>query len=150
MDGIGFDLNPYHVPYYCSKCKGVMVFKGVGEYQCEECKNVEYDDFGKVRLYIETHRGANAVQIEAATGVSQKTIRLMLKENRLEISSDSKSFLYCEMCQKPIRSGRLCASCEKSFHERLEDTNRKRMKIAGFGTGNTEDAKGARRFERED
>ena len=81
------EMDPYHRPSFCSKCGGVMVFGGVGEYHCEDCKNIEYDDFGKVRLFIEQNRGATAVQIEESTGVKQKTIRQMLRENRLEITT---------------------------------------------------------------
>ena len=53
-------VNTYNRPTYCEKCGGVMVFKGVGEYECEKCGALEYDDYGKVRNYIEKHMGANA------------------------------------------------------------------------------------------
>ena len=50
------DADIYHRPVLCEKCGGLMIFKGVGEYQCEDCKFVAYDDYGKTRLYIEKHR----------------------------------------------------------------------------------------------
>lgn len=56
-------LEKYHIPQVCLNCGGVMVFKGVGEYRCEECGNVDFDDYGKVRQYIEGHPGANAAQV---------------------------------------------------------------------------------------
>ena len=37
-------IDSYNRPRNCQKCGGVMVFKGVGEYHCEECDAVEYDD----------------------------------------------------------------------------------------------------------
>ena len=46
-------------PTFCTKCGGVMVYKGIGEYECEECGTLEYDDYGKVRNYLEEHRGAH-------------------------------------------------------------------------------------------
>ncbi|MDE6318136.1 MAG: hypothetical protein K2M22_00155, partial [Lachnospiraceae bacterium] len=79
-------IATYNRPTYCAECGGVMVFKGVGEYQCEACGFLDYDDYGKVRNYIEKHIGANAAEASKATGVSQKAIRDMLKEARLEIA----------------------------------------------------------------
>ena len=46
-------MDEYNRPKTCEKCDGVMVFMGVGEYQCEDCGAIAYDDYGKVRLYIE-------------------------------------------------------------------------------------------------
>ena len=144
-------ISKYNVPRFCTECGGVMIFKGVGEYRCEECKALAYDDYGKVRLFLEKHRGATAIEIEDATGVKQKTIRLMLKESRLEITEESKSFLYCECCNKKIRSGRLCPQCEVDFHRNLEEKQRRirnaGLKIQGLGNGPGEE--GERRFKRE-
>ena len=150
-DTLEFAQNPYHMPYFCSKCSGVMVYKGVGEYQCEKCRNVEYDDFGKVRNFIEEHKGATAAMISQATGVSDRSIRQMLREERLEVSADSKSFLKCEVCGKEIRSGRLCVSCERAFHERIEAQNRNQTQknIQGFAQANLGES-GQRRFERKE
>lgn len=97
----------------CPICGGIMEFKGVGEYKCQDCRKVEYDDYGKVRCYIEEHPGANAAQIEAATGVIQKNIRQLLREARIEIANGSSTFLRCEKCGTPIRSGILCGKCER-------------------------------------
>ena len=32
--------DQYNIPTTCAQCGGVMVFKGVGEYQCEVCGEV--------------------------------------------------------------------------------------------------------------
>ncbi len=142
----------YNIPRVCKKCGGVMIFKGVGEYHCEDCGEVDYDDYGKVRLYIEEHRGANAAEIEAAVGVSQKTIRRLLKEGRLEVAEGSKTFLSCEVCGKPIRSGQFCPECEKKVHLRIEseerDLQKKSKKNQGFG-GPQKGEDGQRRFRRD-
>lgn len=149
MKGDLVEFDDYHIPKVCPTCGGVMVFKGVGEYQCEDCKELAYDDYGKVRLYIESHRGATAPEIEAAIGVKQRAIRNMLKEGRLEVAPDSKSFLHCEMCGKAIRYGRLCPECETNYHRRLEEKQRQQNReIQGFGIGR-EDVSGAKRFKRD-
>lgn len=127
-----------------------MIFKGVGEYQCEDCKSLDYDDYGKVRLYIEGHKGATAPEIEAAIGVKQRSIRNMLKEGRLEVAADSKAFLHCELCGKAIRSGRMCPECEINYHRRMEERQRQERNAAiqGFGLAK-EESVGEKRFRRE-
>lgn len=47
--------DEYHIPRACEKCGGVMIFKGVGEYHCEDCGEVAYDDYGKVRQIGRAH-----------------------------------------------------------------------------------------------
>lgn len=151
MDGFGSEyLDYYNVPRTCKKCGGVMVFKGVGEYHCEDCGFVDYDDYGKVRLYIEEHKGATAAEIENAIGVSQRSIRRMLRESRIEVAEGSKSFLRCEICGKNIRSGRFCTECEKMVHRNMESAQREalRKNRKGIGMG-AYGEDGQRRFKRE-
>lgn len=90
-----------------------MTFRGVGEYQCDKCGFIMYDDYGKVRNYLEKHGNATVAGTSAATGVSQQSINQMLRDERFEISTSSRTFLKCEGCGKPIRMGRYCAECAK-------------------------------------
>lgn len=126
MDGrrVFFGEADYNIPKRCEECGGVMVYKGVGEYKCEDCKHVMYDDYGKVRLFVEKHPGALTSDVSAHTGVSQHNIRQMLKEERLEISANSSTFLRCEICGASIRSGRLCHKCEMDYHRAIEAEER--------------------------
>ena len=142
-------LDAYHIPRVCKECGGVMVFKGVGEYHCEDCDSVDYDDYGKVRLYLENNPGANAVAVENGTGVSQKTIRLMLKESRLQVAEGSTPFLHCECCGKAIRSGRFCTECEIQQHRNLEQQQRRANNLQGFGMENAQGDSGHRRYMRD-
>lgn len=145
-------VDNYNIPRTCSKCGGVMVFKGLGEYQCEDCDELAYDDYGKVRNYIEENKGATAVQVEEATGVSQKTIRRMLRDGRIEIAEGSKTFLHCDLCSKPIRSGRFCPECEIKVHRSLEANQREMSRnrdMQGFSKSQNGD-EGHRRFMRND
>lgn len=138
-----------NIPRQCEKCSGVMVFKGLGEYQCEDCGEFAYDDYGKVRAYIEEHKGATAAQIEDAIGVSQKTIRYLLREGRLEIAEGSRTFLHCDLCSKPIRSGRFCPECEMKVHRSMEAKQREisRRNLQGFSMG-LKGEEGQKRFTR--
>lgn len=144
-------MNQYNIPRVCTSCGGVMVFKGVGEYHCEDCGEVAYDDYGKVRLYIEEHRGATAAQIENAIGVSQRTIRKLLKEGRLEVAENSKTFLRCEVCGKSIRSGRYCPECEINVHRKMEEKQRQELQKSKHAQGYSGPQKvdeGQKRFRR--
>lgn len=144
-------INSYNIPYTCEQCGGVMVYMGVGEYRCENCDFLDYDDYGKVRNYIEQHRGATAAEIEDAVGVSQRSIRRMLKESRIEIAEGSKIFLHCELCRKEIRSGRFCQECEMKVHRNIEEQQREALRrdIQGYGQSKSGDS-GHRRFMRDD
>ena len=143
-------LDQYHIPRLCEKCGGIMIFKGVGEYRCEDCDALAYDDYGKVRCYLEKHKGATAAEVETQTGVKQKTIRLMLKEERLEVAEDSKAFMICECCGKRIRSGRMCPKCEMEYHRNMEEQHRRarNQNIQGHGLGKGSGEDGERRFTR--
>ena len=39
------DGDIYNRPLVCEECGGIMIFKGVGEYQCEKCRHVAYDEY---------------------------------------------------------------------------------------------------------
>lgn len=141
----------YNRPTICQECGGVMVYKGCGEFQCEDCGQAEYDDYGKVRNYIEKHPGATAAQVSDATGVSQKAIREMLKEERLEIAPNSNVFLTCEICGAAIRFGRYCAKCETAYHRSIEEKTRasRNINLSGFSTERPIGEEGSKRFTRE-
>ena len=81
-------LNGFLRPTICKACGGILIYKGLGEYQCEDCNACEYDDYGKVRSYLEKHHGANVAEISSQTGVSHKAIRDMIKERRLSAVRD--------------------------------------------------------------
>lgn len=138
-------------PTYCEKCGGVMIFKGVGEYECEDCGYLDYDDYGKVRNYIEQHPGATSAQASEATGVSQKSIRDMLKDERLEIAANSATFLRCEICGTNIRYGRFCKKCEASYHREIEERARaeRNINLTGYGAERPTGEEGAKRFTRD-
>ena len=143
-------LDMYNIPKVCKECGGVMVFKGVGEYHCEDCGAVDYDDYGKVRCYIEQNKGATAAQIEQAIGVSQRTVRRLLKDGRIEITEGSKVFLRCELCGKQIRSGQYCPECEIKVHRNLEEKQRELLHkaVQGFGLEQKSE-EGQKRFIRD-
>lgn len=150
MNSILGALDAYHIPRTCKKCGGVMIFKGVGEYRCEDCGFVDYDDYGKVRMYIENHKGATAAEIEREVGVPQRTVRHLLRDGRIEIAEGSKVFLRCELCGKQIRSGQFCPDCELKVHRNLEEKQREMIHKTAKGFGmEKKGEEGQKRFIRE-
>ncbi|MDE7222652.1 MAG: flagellar protein [Acetatifactor sp.] len=147
-----FEGEKFHVPHMCEKCGGGMIYKGVGEYHCERCDTVIYDDYGKVRLYVEQHPGATIAETEAGTGVPHKVIRQLLREERLEVSANSRTFLSCRACGIPIRSGEFCIQCAAKQPKKTEDPRRMNMKRDMMGVGMNdagEQQQGAKRFTRD-
>ena len=87
-------LTDYHAPTQCSKCgSNHLHYKGLGEYCCGECENLEYDDYGRVRNYLETHKGAPITVVAKDTGVSKWTIREMVEEERFDICPTARRTL---------------------------------------------------------
>ncbi len=143
------DEDNYNRPTICTECGGIMIFKGVGEYKCEKCGCIGFDDYGKARNYIELHPGATMAEVASETGVAQKAIRSMIKECRLEIAPTSNVFLRCEICGTTIRYGRFCAKCETAHHREIEERARKKMNMTGFSTEKPGVEDGAKRFKRD-
>jgi len=144
-------LDEYHRPTFCKLCEGVMIYKGIGEYQCEECGEFAYDDYGKVRNYLEKHKGANVAEISEITGVSHKSIREMIKDNRFEVIDNRGGYIRCERCGANINSGRYCKECEVEYHRQIESEARlRRTSSLGVGkAGGTTGEEGSKRFTRE-
>lgn len=144
------DINNYNRPMFCQECGGIMVYKGCGEYECEDCNFLDYDDYGKVRNYVEKHTGATSAEVADATGVSQKAIRELLREERIEIAPNSSTFLKCEICGATIRSGRYCTKCETAYHREIEEKARtsRNLNMSGFGTERPRGEEGAKRFKK--
>ncbi len=139
-----------HAPKVCEKCgKASPVYKGVGEYKCSECGYLMYDDFGIVRNYLETHRGATQSMVSQATGVAMETIRQFLREDRLEITPNSGVYMQCEICKAPIRSGRYCSECAKKVDKIKAESKPAQSKSSVKGFGSTAKADpGAIRFRK--
>ncbi len=145
---MALDLNSlkYGRPANCSKCGGDLRYAGIGEYECENCKNIEFDDYGKVRAYIEENRGATQSEVSLATGVDVNKIRQMLREEKIEIAPNSVIFLQCEGCGTKIRSGKYCDACEGKVKK--EEKTKRTLPVQGYAKGGGTGAKGERRFMR--
>lgn len=107
-------------PFRCEKCNGKLFHIGAGKYECEKCKTVIMDDFGKVKDYLDKNGPASAPIISENTGVSIETINIFLRQGRVEITENSNFFIECEKCGCSIRSGRFCIDCARELSKGLQ------------------------------
>ena len=97
----------------CSMCK--KPFQSFGGRICGNCLEKIDKDFIIVRDYIYEHKHADMDTISEDTGVPKQIIMHLLKEGRLTIDDPSgeSGILFCEVCKKPINTGRMCKSCKE-------------------------------------
>jgi len=81
-------------------------------------------DFVVVRDYIYENSHADMDKVSEETGVSKQVIMYLLKEGRLVIE-DSKGtggggILLCEVCKKPINTGRMCRDCKDKVASKMQ------------------------------
>ena len=94
----------------CTYCK--KPFQSLGGRICPACLEQIDKDFITVRDYIYEHKHSNIDKISEETEVKKSVIIHLLKEGRLIIDSpDGDGLLVCEMCKKPINTGRMCKDC---------------------------------------
>ncbi|MCL2046258.1 MAG: hypothetical protein FWG88_07715 [Oscillospiraceae bacterium] len=104
----------------CKICR--KPFQSLGGDTCHECLDKIDKDFITVRDYIYENRDAKMDEIIEETGVEKAVILRLLKEGRLKLDNpDSEGMLLCDICRKPITSGRMCTECKnKAASEMLK------------------------------
>ena len=107
-------------PMKCAECGAEMQYLGRGEYRCDACGNIQLDDFGKVRKYLDEHGPTSYFEISQATGVRRSVIKEMLLESRLELREQAGSFLRCEKCGCTLKSGRFCPDCYNQLNGEMK------------------------------
>lgn len=107
-------------PIFCKQCGGKLYYQDSGYYQCELCGAGEYDDFGKVKIYLEEHGPTPELWISKDTGVEIEIIEMFLKNGRLEIPEGSRFYINCERCGCALRFGRFCYGCTKELAGQLK------------------------------
>ncbi|MCR4611417.1 MAG: hypothetical protein K5644_05930 [Lachnospiraceae bacterium] len=98
-----------NTPRICEKCQGYYEYMGAGEYKCKECGNIAYDDYGKVRKYIDEHGPSPYHVVKKATGVDGKLVREYSESPCEDKVFDRK----CLRCGCRIAGGRLCRTCQE-------------------------------------
>ena len=103
----------------CEKC-GRKFGALASESLCTKCsaENIE-SDFKKVRDYLYDNPGADVREVSEETGVSERVILKLLKDERIEIVDESNGLLACERCGVSIKSGRVCDECKNELAKDL-------------------------------
>lgn len=114
------ELKLDNKPRFCTLCGGKLVYRSLGEYKCEQCNEIVFDDYGKVRAYIDNHGPSPAIAISEGTGVSLDKINEYLKQGRIEIPEGSDIYIPCERCGTDIRYGRFCPACAAQLSKNLQ------------------------------
>jgi len=102
----------------CRKC-GRMFNYITGIPVCPACREVIEAKFQEVKEYIRANKGAGIQEVAEACSVETSQITQWLREDRLELSSDSNIMINCERCGAPIRSGKFCDACRNSMTNSL-------------------------------
>lgn len=96
----------------CTFCK--KPFQSFGGRICGNCLERIDKDFITVRDYIYDNKHADIDTVSEETGVPKQIILHLLKEGRLIIDDPDGGggLLFCEVCKKPINTGRMCKDCK--------------------------------------
>lgn len=106
----------------CRKCGKIFNYLG-GSPICPACKQLDEDDFKKIKEYLYDNPRAGLNQVSIELDISVEKIKRFLKDGRLEIlSDDGNMILECESCGKSIKSGRYCSECERDLTMNLRNT----------------------------
>lgn len=111
----------------CRRCK--KLFVSVGRSICPKCVDEEEKQFEIVRKYLEEHPHSTASQIAKATNVPEEQIIEFVKSGRLTIK-DALIAYECEICGRPIYTGKVCIECRKKLFEELQASIKKSQELA--------------------
>jgi len=98
-------------------------FQSLGGRICPACHERIDRDFITVRDYLDSNKGkrANLDKVSEDTEVPKQILVHLLKEGRLTIDDPTDSgILLCEVCRKPINTGRMCNDCKAKTALRMQ------------------------------
>ena len=129
----------------CTFCK--KPFQTLGRRICGECLEQIDKDFITVRDYIYENKHSDMDKVSEETGVSKQIILHLLKEGRLILDDDTGGggVLFCEVCRKPISSGRMCKDCKGKVSLTMQKNITARP--AGSRSGDQQNFKGSAKLK---
>ena len=105
----------------CRKC-GRLFNYVQGPPICMQCREELEEKFQEVKNYIRENAHCSISEVAEACDVSPNQIQQWLRDERLELSSDSGITLACENCGSAIFSGRFCEACKKTMANKFSDS----------------------------
>lgn len=104
----------------CRRCGKIFNYLG-GMVLCNPCRQLEEDDFKRVKEYLYNNPKASLSQVSVELDVSVEKIKRYLREGRLEIvGNEGGLLLECESCGSPIKSGQFCNACRATLSGELK------------------------------
>jgi flagellar operon protein (TIGR03826 family) len=104
----------------CPRCGKIFSYLGMGMKLCQHCKDIDEEEFNKVKSFLYDNPLATVKETTLATGVKIKRIKTYIRDGRLTIPDSSPIFINCENCGTNIRFGRLCRECATSLSSELK------------------------------
>lgn len=124
----------------CPRCGAIFV--KTHRPICHNCYIEQEKNFEKVSTFIrkKENRMATLQEVHEKTGVDLQLIHQFIREGRLLVHNMPNITYPCESCGKPIREGRLCATCRGNITEGLKKLEREK-KFAELVKRSQEDSK---------
>ncbi len=97
----------------CRRCSQVFQVQGVLGQLCPNCIREEEAIYNRVRSFVKDNPGISVQEVSEILSVSRAKIMNYIKEERLEVTSNSKAALKCKNCGKPISTGIFCSDCKR-------------------------------------
>lgn len=126
----------------CKRCG--RLFNYSGEALCPGCVKEMEDKFFEVRDYIYKHPNASMSVVAEETDVPIQQIKKWVRQERLSFTKDSGISIDCEVCGKPILTGRYCKDCKTKVTNQLSSAYVKEQKETPGGVKTS--SKGKMRF----
>lgn len=99
----------------CRRCGNMFTVSGALGQLCPNCIREEEDTYLKVRAFVKDNPGVSVQEVCEILSVSRSKILNYIKEERLEVTSDSKASLSCKNCGKSITTGIFCPDCKRVY-----------------------------------
>lgn len=101
----------------CRRCGHLFQATGTLGQLCPNCIKDEEETYLKVRAFVKDNPGVSVQEVSEILSVSRTKIMNYIKEERLEVTSDSKAMITCKNCGKPITTGVFCADCKRVYSD---------------------------------
>lgn len=107
----------------CRRCGSVFTVQGSLGQLCPNCIRNEEETYSKVRSFVKDNPGVSVQEVSEILSVPRTKIMNYIKEERLEVTGDSKTFLTCKNCGKSISTGVFCPDCKRVFADSPKTTD---------------------------
>lgn len=107
----------------CRRCGSIFTVQGSLGQLCPNCIRNEEETYSKVRSFVKDNPGVSVQEVSEILSVPRTKIMNYIKEERLEVTGDSKAFLTCKNCGKSISTGVFCPDCKRVFSETTKSSN---------------------------